>query len=116
MIPLLTFFTYYIDNIAPPVASCLGDLVTLCLLSLTSTVLINFIRTPIPLILGIALVLSSTGCGILTYRNRTVRPLMTQGWSPLFGAMVISSLTGLVLDMFVSRYEGFALLAVVISG
>jgi len=30
--------------------------------------------------------------------------------------MVISSGTGVVLDMFVSRYEGFPLLAVVISG
>jgi solute carrier family 41 len=29
---------------------------------------------------------------------------------------VISSGTGIVLDMFVSRYEGFALLAIVISG
>jgi len=30
--------------------------------------------------------------------------------------MIISSTTGIVLDLFVSRYEGFALLAVVISG
>jgi len=39
-----------------------------------------------------------------------------EGWTPLFGAMVISSGTGVVLDMFVSKYEGFPLLAVVISG
>lgn len=30
--------------------------------------------------------------------------------------MLISSATGIVLDLFVSRYQGFALLAVVISG
>lgn len=30
--------------------------------------------------------------------------------------MVISSGTGIVLDMFVSKYEGFAILAIVISG
>lgn len=30
--------------------------------------------------------------------------------------MIISSGTGIILDMFVSRYEGFALLAVAISG
>ena len=30
--------------------------------------------------------------------------------------MIISSGTGIVLDVFVSRYEGFAVLAVVISG
>jgi solute carrier family 41 len=53
---------------------------------------------------------------MFTRRNPRVAPLLTQGWAPLFGAMVISSGTGIVLDLFVSRYDGFALLAVVISG
>ncbi|KAL1713144.1 hypothetical protein EV715DRAFT_212264 [Schizophyllum commune] len=53
------------DNIAPPVAACLGDLVTLVLVGVVSGVL---------------------------------------------------SGTGIVLDLFVSRYEDFAVLAVVISG
>lgn len=30
--------------------------------------------------------------------------------------MVISSATGIVLDLFANRYEGFPLLAIVISG
>jgi solute carrier family 41 len=42
--------------------------------------------------------------------------LIKEGWWPLFGAMVISSGTGIVLDLFVNRYEDFALFAVVISG
>uniref|UniRef100_A0A0W0G3V2 SLC41A/MgtE integral membrane domain-containing protein n=1 Tax=Moniliophthora roreri TaxID=221103 RepID=A0A0W0G3V2_MONRR len=92
------------DNIAPPVASCLGDLVTLCLIGVTSTILVPFMHTPsileIPLVMLLVL-------GLL---------LAVWGWSPLFGAMIISSGTGIVLDLFVSRYEGFALLAVVISG
>ncbi|EEB95835.1 hypothetical protein MPER_05135, partial [Moniliophthora perniciosa FA553] len=70
------------DNIAPPVASCLGDLVTLCLIGVTSAILVPFMHTPsifeIPLV-------------------------MLVGWSPLFGAMLISSGTGIVLDLFVSR-------------
>jgi solute carrier family 41 len=45
-----------------------------------------------------------------------VRGLLTQGWTPLFGAMAIASATGIILDVFVSRYSGFALLAVIISG
>ncbi|KAI6017533.1 hypothetical protein BKA83DRAFT_4320801 [Pisolithus microcarpus] len=68
------------DNIAPPVASCLGDLVT------------------------------------LLRRNSCVKDLVWHGWPPLFGAMVISSATGIVLDTFASRYQGFPLLAIVISG
>ncbi len=105
-----------LDNIAPPVASCLGDLVTLLLIGATSTVLIGFIHTPLPLIVGLCVVGIATTCFFLTRRNTYVRELVKEGWSPLFGAMVISSCTGIVLDLFVSRYEGFALLAVVISG
>lgn len=30
--------------------------------------------------------------------------------------MIISTATGIILDLFVSRYSGFALLAVIISG
>ena len=104
------------DNIAPPIASCLGDLVTLCLLGLVSMVLIKFIGTPIPIILTILIALSSIACGIATYRNLTVRHLLMEGWTPLFGAMIISNGTGMILDMFVGRYEGFGLLSVVING
>ncbi|KAJ3540995.1 hypothetical protein NMY22_g4075 [Coprinellus aureogranulatus] len=104
------------DNIAPAVASCLGDLVTLCLVGVVSTLLLPLLRTPIPFILGIAMVVIAVACMVYTARNPHVKQLLTQGWSPLFGAMVISSATGIVLDMFVSRYEGFAIMAIVISG
>jgi len=104
------------DNIAPAVASCLGDLFTLVLLGVVSAVLVPFIRTPIPFIVGALVVFFAISCLTYTLRNERVRPLLKEGWSPLFAAMVISSGTGIVLDMFVSRYEGFAVLAVVISG
>ena len=108
--------THLTDNIAPPIASCLGDLVTLFLLGVTSTILIRFLGTPVPFIVILLIVCSSVGCAVLTRRNPHVKDLLMQGWSPLLGAMVISSGTGIILDMFVSRYEGFALLAVAISG
>ncbi|TDL20219.1 hypothetical protein BD410DRAFT_791329 [Rickenella mellea] len=104
------------DNIAPPIASCLGDLITLCLLGLVSTALINFVNTPVPAVVVVILVLSACTCAAVTLRNSYVRDLIRQGWTPLFGAMFISSATGIILDLFVSRYSGFALLAVVISG
>jgi len=104
------------DNIAPPVASCLGDLVTLCLLGVVSEIHISLVATPLPVIIIILLALSAIGWTVVTRRNEYVRHLLTEGWVPLFAAMVISSGTGIVLDMFVTRYEGFALLAVVISG
>ena len=104
------------DNIAPAVASCLGDLFTLVLLGVVSTILVPFIHTPFPFIIGILVICCAITCLLYTWNNPYVRPLLKEGWSPLFGAMAISSGTGIVLDMFVSRYEGFAVLAVVISG
>lgn len=53
---------------------------------------------------------------MFTRRNKFVKDLMKEGWSPLFGAMAISCGAGIVLDMFVGRYQGFALLAIVIGG
>lgn len=104
------------DNIAPAVASCLGDLFTLVLLGFVSTSLVPFLRTPIPSIVGTLVVCLAISCFFYTLKNERIRPLLKEGWSPLFAAMAISSGTGIVLDMFVSRYEGFAVLAVVISG
>lgn len=105
-----------LDNIAPPIAACLGDLVTLTLLGFVSSFLIGWIHGPIPLLAALLIAIVALACFVLTRRNKHVKPLLGQGWAPLFGAMVISSGTGIVLDLFVSRYKGFALLAVVISG
>jgi len=91
-------------------------LVTLLLIGGSSTALISFIRTPVPLLAGILITCIALSCLMVTRRNPHVKNLIYQGWTPLFGAMIISSCTGIVLDLFVSRYEGFALLAVVISG
>lgn len=105
-----------IDNIAPPVAACLGDLVTLLLLGTVSTVNILLVQTPIPLIILIILSVAAVAWAFATRSNKHVSHLLSEGWLPLFAAMVISCGTGIVLDLFVSRFEGFALLAIVISG
>lgn len=74
------------------------------------------VHTPIPLILVIILCAAAVGWTILARRNPHVKGLLLQGWWPLFAAMIISSGTGLVLDAFVSRYRGFALISAVITG
>ena len=104
------------DNIVPAVASCLGDLVTLVMLGFVSALFVPFIQTPLPFLVGILVLCSAIACFVFTLKNKHVRPLLKEGWWPLIVAMAISSGTGIVLDMFVSRYEGFALLAIVISG
>lgn len=116
----LRAFTYpltvYKDNIAPPVAACLGDLVTLCLLGVISTAYLYIIDTIFPILIVTGLIVSAVFWTFSTRKNPHVSDLLTQGWVPLFVAMIISCGTGIVLDLFASRYEGFALLAVVISG
>ena len=101
------------DNIAPPIASCLGDLITLCLLAGVSYLYINLLRTPFVLVIIIvAIIIGAIGWAALANKNPHVKPLLREGWSPLFGAMIISSGTGAILDLFVSRYMDYGLLAV----
>jgi solute carrier family 41 len=103
------------DNIAPPLAACLGDLLTLALFGLATSALLPappFVRA----LVVCAFAAGAAACGLAVRRNKHVAHLLTQGWSPLLGAMVITSGSGLVLDAFVGRYSGYALLAVAFGG
>ncbi|GJE88053.1 magnesium transporter [Phanerochaete sordida] len=104
------------DNIAPPVAACLGDLVPLVLLGEVSTFNIRFMRSPLPLVILLALMASAVGWVAVTRRNDCVKHFLWQGWLPLFVAMLISCVAGMILDIYVSQYRGFAILAILISG
>ncbi|KAH9972906.1 hypothetical protein BJV74DRAFT_968188 [Russula compacta] len=104
------------DNIAPPIASCLGDLVTMTLLGAMSALLILGIGTLAPFLVIGVVVLWATACAYVVLRNEHVKALLKEGWTPLFGAMVITSGSGIVLDLFVSRYDGYALLAIAFGG
>lgn len=104
------------DNIASPLAASLGDLTTLTLLGLLASALVHFEGTFLATVILAAMALACIASFIVTYRNAYVRELLTSGWVPLLIAMFISSGAGLVLDNFVGKYEGFALLAPVISG
>ncbi|SNX81532.1 uncharacterized protein MEPE_00237 [Melanopsichium pennsylvanicum] len=104
------------DNIASPLAASLGDLTTLTLLGLLASALVHFEGTFLATVILAAMAIACIASFIVTYRNAYVRELLTSGWVPLLVAMFISSGAGLVLDSFVGRFEGFALLAPVISG
>ena len=69
----------------------------------------------IPFIVSTLVVFFALSCFVYMLRNKHIRPVLKEGWSPLFITMMIKSRTGVVLDMFVNQYEGFVLLAVVIS-
>ncbi|TFY60233.1 hypothetical protein EVJ58_g5285 [Rhodofomes roseus] len=104
------------DNVSPPVAGCLGDMLTLSILSVVSLIHVRIENTPLPLIFVICLSAIAIGLAFSVRRNPQVSHLLKQGWWPLFAAMIISNGTGLLLDTFVTRYQGYALIAVVITG
>jgi len=70
----------------------------------------------VSVLLSIFFLILGVLCLYLVRKNHRVRPLLSEGWSPLFGAMAVSCATGIVLDEFVSRYDGFAMLAIMVGG
>ncbi|KAK0528378.1 hypothetical protein OC834_004071 [Tilletia horrida] len=104
------------DNIASPLAASLGDLLTLTILGLAASSLVAFEGTVLATIILGALMAACLSFFIVSYRNAYVRELLTSGWVPLLVAMFISSGAGLVLDAFVQKYQGFALLVPVSTG
>lgn len=104
------------DNIASPLAGSLGDLLTLSLIGLIGSFLVRFEGTILATLILIALSVTCFTFFMVAYRNAYVRELLSSGWIPLVVAMFISSGAGLVLDAFVQRFEGFALLAPVVTG
>lgn len=104
------------DNISTPIASCLSDLVTLFILGVIGAMLVPYISTPIPFLCLPVLIAIGLVFTVVTWRNTYVRPLMREGWTPLLSAMAISGATGMVLERCVGWYEGYAILAVSMTG
>ncbi|CAG8473297.1 19625_t:CDS:10, partial [Gigaspora rosea] len=108
--------SYYENNIACPMASSLGDLFTLIVLSLCSEFLFNFISSWVSTVMFLILAASVPLWASIVWTNKSVRHLLTNAWTPLFVAMVISSIAGLVLENYIDRYHGLAVLTPVLNG
>ncbi|SCV66958.1 BQ2448_5604 [Microbotryum intermedium] len=124
------------DNLATPLASALGDMVTLVLLGGLSSLFALFMGTLVSTAVFLLLLVAIAVNVVLTFGNTYVQELLTVGWAPLFIAMAVSSYvqsfqvsccsrfltllfkrrgSGLVLETYVSRFEGFALFAPVFT-
>lgn len=103
------------DNVATPIAAVLGDLLTLTILGLVSAAFARVMGTLVSTAV-VALLLAAVAFNIwLTYRNAYVRELLLVGWTPLLLAMLIASGAGVVLESLVDEYDGFALIAPVVT-
>jgi solute carrier family 41 len=115
LVLLCRYFKLNPDNIAPAVASALGDLLTLTLLGLSS----HFLY-PMPIfglvVVQLGYVLLFTFSFYMTVQNPRIKGLLREGWTPLLGAMMISSGTGMILDTFVGRYRYYAMVSIAQDG
>ncbi|KAL1492501.1 hypothetical protein ABEB36_010745 [Hypothenemus hampei] len=106
------------DNVATPIAASLGDITSLGLLSYVSTLLYESIGQQdwlAPLIIALYILAIPLWVWIAK-RNPLTREVLFHGWTPVVGAMLISSIGGLILDFMVSRFEGIAVFQPVING
>jgi solute carrier family 41 len=86
------------------------------LLGAMSTLLILGSGALAPFLVISVVIVWSIACAYVVLQNEHAKPLLKEGWTPLLGSMVITSASGIVLDLFVSRYDGYALLAVAFGG
>ncbi|KAB0801270.1 hypothetical protein PPYR_05624 [Photinus pyralis] len=106
------------DNVATPIAASLGDITSLALLSWVSTALYESIGTQdwlAPFIIA-GYTLAIPMWVWIAKHNVNTREVLYHGWTPVMGAMLISSMGGLILDFMVSRFEGIAVFQPVING
>jgi solute carrier family 41 len=71
------------DNITPPLAACLGDLLTLFILSLLGTMLVGVMDTPVPLIAVIIMSIAAAWFTRRVMENEWVKNVARGGWVPL---------------------------------
>ncbi|KAF9362778.1 hypothetical protein BGX34_005505 [Mortierella sp. NVP85] len=104
------------DNIACPLASSFGDLVTLMILSGCALFLARYIETPLCVILLVALLSLIPVWVYYVRKNKFVSEVAKEGWGPVFSAMVIASTAGLTLEQYINRYPGMAMISPVLNG
>ncbi|CAO3640746.1 unnamed protein product [Cunninghamella blakesleeana] len=104
------------DNIACPMASSLGDVVTLGILAICAYGLSLCLETMVGFLLMIGMILSIPFFAQSVWNNRHVKDLLYSGWSPIMIAMLISSFAGLVLERYVEQFKGLAMLTPIVCG
>ncbi|KAG2217570.1 hypothetical protein INT45_004923 [Circinella minor] len=104
------------DNIACPMASSLGDVVTLGILAGCAQALSNSGGSTLSLGLFVVMTFSIPFFAKSVWKNKHVKELLLSGWSPIIFAMLISSFAGLVLERYVEQYRGLAMLTPILCG
>ncbi|KAG8794050.1 hypothetical protein FRC17_008343, partial [Serendipita sp. 399] len=115
LVLLCRYFHLNPDNIAPATASALGDLLTLALLGISSHFIFHLSWAGLFTLqlLFVAIFFFSLWA---TVKNERIKGLLREGWTPLIGAMLISSGTGMILDSYVGKYRDYAMVSIAQDG
>ncbi|KAG9324899.1 hypothetical protein KVV02_003306 [Mortierella alpina] len=104
------------DNIACPLASSFGDLVTLVILAACAVFLQKYLNSPLSIVILVALMALIPAWIVYVRRNKFVAEVAKEGWGPVFAAMVIASTAGLTLERYINEFPGMALISPVLNG
>ncbi|CAO3666141.1 unnamed protein product [Rhizopus stolonifer] len=104
------------DNIACPMASSTGDIVTLVLMAACAYLFQEPMETFLCTIIVCVMLAMIPLFSFIVWKNKHVKDLLFSGWTPIIFAMVISSLAGIMLEQYVEEYRGIALLTPVLIG
>lgn len=105
------------DNIATPIASSLGDVVTLAILSGFGTLFHdNKEYTGVPIAIVTIYVILIPIFVYICYKNEFVKETLYQGWVPIIAAMLISTAAGAILDESNKTYSVVSVYQPVING
>ncbi|CAH1098924.1 unnamed protein product [Psylliodes chrysocephalus] len=107
------------DNLATPLAASVGDLVSLIVLSSWARLLYS-IHDEYPWLMGIVLgvyILILLPLWIyIVKKNKYTCNILTEGWTPVITALMISGTGGLILDMGVDEFNGYTIFQPIING
>jgi len=103
-------------NVAAPLASSMGDLLTLFLLWILGNFMFIHLNELYVPVVAIICLCCLPFWAYVTWRNSAVRHVLIHGWVPLMCAMLISSAAGITLESSVRKYPTLALLVPVMNG
>ncbi|KAJ2852450.1 hypothetical protein IWW36_000337 [Coemansia brasiliensis] len=104
------------DNIGTPIASSFGDMSTLLILGMVSSVLVAKISTPWPFVIVSLFIALGVFLLKVVRSNHQMAHHISGGWLPLVYAAITSSIAGIVVEKCAERFPGMPPLVPVVNG
>lgn len=112
------------DNIATPIAASFGDLITLSLYAILTSSFYSYKISKsdqnqfdwLNILIIFTYILLIPVWVTITRKNKFTRDALYNGWTPILAAMIISSVSGVILNVAISKFTGLAVFHPVICG